>query len=230
MKILVVDDERDLADSIVTLLRTYQYDAEAAYDGDTGLQLAGGGSYDLIILDIMLPQVDGFEILCSLRGMGHTVPILLLTAKGDLDCRVYGLEHGADYYLPKPFSSRELMACVKALLRRQGVLDNKLTYGNTTLELSTSILSTEEDAIRLSSKEYELMKAFLMTKHRNISKESLIIKAWGYDTKATENYVEVYVSLLRKKLSAIGSNIAICAILRQGYHLEVRENDSKATR
>ena len=178
----------------------------------------------------MLPQVDGFEILCSLRGMGHTVPIFLLTAKGDLDCRVYGLEHGADYYLPKPFSSRELMACVKALLRRQGVLDNKLTYGNTTLELSTSILSTEEDAIRLSSKEYELMKAFLMTKHRNISKESLIIKAWGYDTKATENYVEVYVSLLRKKLSAIGSNIAICAILRQGYHLEVRENDSKATR
>lgn len=223
MKILVVDDEKNLADSIVELLRMNRYEAKAAYDGKNGLALAEDGKYDLIILDVMLPYINGFEMARSLRDTGYEVPILMLTAKGDLDDRVYGLEHGADYYLSKPFHSRELLACIKSLLRRQGAMDNRLTYGNTILDLATSVLFTDKGSVRLSSKEFDLLKVFMVTQHRNISKESLIVKVWGYDTNATDNYVEVYVSLLRKKLAAIGSNIVICAILRQGYHLEVQE-------
>ena len=222
MKILVVDDEKKLADSLVELLRRNRYQAQAVYDGNAGLEEAEAGHYDLVILDVMLPYMDGYEVAENLRALGSTVPILMLTAKGEVSDRVYGLEHGADYYLPKPFHARELLACVKALMRRQGVEDNKLSFGNTTLDLSTSILSTPQSSVRLSAKEFELMKALLMAKYRNISKEQLIVWVWGYDSNATDNYVEVYVSLLRKKLAAIGSNVMICAILRQGYHLEVK--------
>lgn len=221
MKILVVEDEKDLADSIVSLLRLRGFDADAAYDGRAGLNLAEGGGYDLIILDIMLPYMNGYEITKNIREDGMDVPILMLTAKTELEDRVYGLEHGADYYLPKPFHTQELIACVRSLLRRQGAIDNRLKYGNTTLELSTCRLSADSGSVRLSAREFEMMHVFMVSQHRNMSKESLIVKVWGYDSDATENLVEVYVSLLRKKLTAIGSDLAIVAILRQGYHLEV---------
>ncbi len=223
MKILIVEDEKTLADSIAALMRSNRYETQVAYEGRTGLELAESGQFDLLILDVMLPYINGFEIVKSLRSGGSDLPILLLTAKSDLSDRVQGLESGADYYLSKPFHSSELLACVKTMLRRQGALDNKLCYGNTTLDTATSILSTAQDSLRLSAREFGMMKALMTAKHRNITKESLIVKVWGYDTNATENSVEVYVSLLRKKLAAIGSNVEIRSILRQGYHLEVRQ-------
>lgn len=223
MKILVVEDDKRLADSIAELMKLNRYQADAVYNGRDGLEAAGRGEYDLIILDIMLPYVNGYEIAKNLRDSGSDTPILMLTAKSELEDRVYGLEHGADYYLAKPFHTRELIACVKALLRRQGALDNKISFGNTTLDLDTSMLSTGQGSVRLSSREFELMRIFMVTQHRNVSKETLLVKVWGYDTNAAENLVEVYVSLIRKKLTAIGSNILITAISRQGYHLETED-------
>lgn len=222
MRILVVDDERNLADSIVELLESKGYEAQAVYDGIAAVEQAESHSFDMLILDVMLPGMDGFQVTKTLREEGIDIPILLLTAKGDLEDRIYGLERGADYYLPKPFYTEELLACVKTLLRRQGAIDSRLSYGNTTLALATSILSTPTDSVRLSAREFELMKILLVSQHRNVLKETLLVKVWGYDSNATDNHVEVYISMLRKKLAAIGSDLTIRSIQRQGYHLEVR--------
>lgn len=222
MRIMVVDNERSLAESIVELLRSHGYEAEAVYDGVTAVERAETQNFDMLILDVMLPRMDGFQVTKTLRADCVDIPILLLTARGDLEDRIYGLERGADYYLPKPFHTEELLACVKTLLRRQGAIDSRLSYGNTTLALPTSTLSTDTGSVRLSSREFELMKILLVSQHRNVLKENLLVKVWGYDSNATENHVEVYISMLRKKLVAIGSNISIRSIQRQGYHLEVQ--------
>ncbi|MCF0238525.1 MAG: response regulator transcription factor, partial [Sphaerochaetaceae bacterium] len=152
-----------------------------------------------------------------------STPILMLTAKSELEDRIKGLNAGADYYLTKPFDSRELLACINALLRRQGGQVDEMTFGNTTLDLSTSILSCGEKNIRLSDREFDLMRFLLQSRERNISKEVLLLRIWGFESNATENHVEVYAGFLRKKLQSIGSNIRIEAIRRQGYHLEVDE-------
>ncbi len=222
MRVLIVDDDRLLARSIADLLQEHRFETDVAYDGRTGLEAAESDRYDLMILDVMLPEISGFEIAAYLRSAGSETPIIMLTARGDVSDRVYGLEHGADCYLPKPFHAAELLAYIKSLLRRQGIVQNKLVYGNTTLDVFTSQLSAAGLSVRLSAREFGLMRALMTAKHRNISKESLLVKVWGYDANASENCVEVYVSLLRKKLAAIGSDVVICAILRQGYHLEVR--------
>ena len=226
MNILVVEDERRLADSIVDLLHTNNYAAEAVYDGAEGYDCAASGIYDLLILDVMLPYMDGFQIAKRLRRDRVGTPILMLTARSDVNDRIGGLNSGADYYLTKPFNTGELLACVRALLRRQGPQTEVLSYGNTTLDLSTSILSADGgDSIRLSAREFDLMRLLLTSQYRNISKETLLTKVWGYDSNADENHVEVYVSFLRKKLTSIGSNLHIEAIRRQGYHLEVTQDD-----
>ena len=223
MKILVVEDEKLLADSIKMFLERKEFDVECAYDGKTGEQYAESGVYDLVILDIMMPEMNGYQVARELRGKHCQSPILMLTAKSDLEDRITGLDAGADYYLTKPFDTRELLACINALLRRQGGQVDEMRFGNTILDLSTSILSCGEKNIRLSDREFDMMRFILQSGEKNISKETLLIKIWGFDSNATENNVEVYIGFLRKKLQGIGSNIRIEAIRRQGYHLEADE-------
>lgn len=221
MKILIVEDEPLLSESIASLLKSHGYNTDAAYDGEMGLEYALLGIYDLIILDIMLPQMNGYEVARQLRAKKNGTPILMLTARTSLDDRIEGLDCGADYYLGKPFDTRELLACINALLRRQGVQVDTLTFGNTTLELSSAILICHDERIRLSAKEFEIMRLLMNAGPNNTSKELILSKVWGYDSDAVENNVEVYIGFLRKKLAYIGSDIKIEAIRRLGYHLEI---------
>ena len=223
MKILIVEDERLLADSLKTLLEKKGFQVEAVYDGETGEEYAQLGVYDLLILDVMMPKLDGYELARRVRASRCGVPILMLTARSALEDRVQGLNAGADYYLTKPFDSRELLACINALLRRQGSQVDELTLGNTALDLATWMLVCGERSVRLSAKEFDVMRALLQAGGANLSKESILARVWGYDSNATENHVEVYVGFLRKKLASIGSDIKITAIRRLGYHLEVDE-------
>jgi len=223
MKTLIIEDEKLLADSVKALLTQKGFDVECAYDGRTGAEYAELGVYDLLILDVMMPEMDGYQVAREVRAKRCATPILMLTAKSELEDRIEGLNAGADYYLTKPFDTRELLACIHALLRRQGGQVDEMRYGNTTLDLSTSILSCGEKSVRLSDREFDLMRYLLQSKERNLSKEVLLVRIWGFESNATENNVEVYVGFLRKKLQSIGSNIRIEALRRQGYHLEVDE-------
>lgn len=221
MKILIIEDEILLANSIQALLEAKGFDVEAVYDGETGTEYAELGIYDLLILDVMMPKMDGYQVARTVRAKRCSTPILMLTAKSELEDRIEGLNAGADYYLTKPFDSRELLACVNALLRRQGGVVDEMTYGNTSLELASGILICGEKQIRLSAKEFDVMRFLLQSGEGNLSKETILARVWGYDSNAVENHVEVYVGFLRKKLASIGSNIRIEAVRRLGYHLEV---------
>ena len=224
MKILIIEDEKLLADSVKMLLERKGFEVECVYDGKTGEQYAELGVYDLLILDVMMPEMDGYQVAREVRAKRCSTPILMLTAKSGLEDRITGLNAGADYYLTKPFDTRELLACINALLRRQGGQVDEMTFGNTTLDLSTSILSCGDKSIRLSDREFDMMRFLLQSRKKNLSKEVLLVRIWGFESNATENHVEVYVGFLRKKLQSIGSNIRIEAIRRQGYHLEVDES------
>ena len=224
MKILIIEDEKILADSIKSLLESKGFEAEAVYDGETGKDYAELGVYDLLILDVMMPKMNGYEVARTVRKNRCSTPILMLTAKSSLEDRIEGLNAGADYYLTKPFDSRELLACINALLRRQGGQVDEMVFGNTVLDLSSSMLICGGKEIRLSAREFDVMRALFQAKGRNLSKETILAKVWGYDSNAVENHVEVYVGFLRKKLASIGSNIKIESIRRLGYHLEA-END-----
>ena len=223
MKILVVEDERMLADSLRDLLTIKGFEVDVVYDGESGAEYAELGIYDLMILDVMMPKLDGFQVARRVRKMRCTLPILMLTARGETSDRIEGLNAGADYYLPKPFDTGELLACVNALLRRQGPQVDVLTFGNTTLDLESGSLQCGEHTLRLSAREFDVMRILMQTGGRNISKETLLDRVWGYDSDAVPNHVEVYVGFLRKKLNHIGSNVRIEAIRRLGYHLEVNE-------
>lgn len=223
MKILVIEDEKLLADSIQALLSKKGFEVEVAYDGETGEEYAELGIYDLLILDVMMPKMNGYDVARKVRARKCGTPILMLTARSGLEDRITGLNAGADYYLTKPFDTRELLACINALLRRQGTQVNEVVYGNTSLDLSSGMLVCGANSIRLSAKEFDIMRFLLQSGSRNLSKEVILARVWGYDSDAVENHVEVYVGFLRKKLSTIGSNIRIEAIRRMGYHLEVKE-------
>ena len=225
LKILIIEDEHTLADSLKLMLQAKGFEAEAVYDGESGEEYALLDIYDLVILDIMLPKQNGCQVAKKIRKNHISVPILMLTAKSDIEDKVQGLDSGADYYLTKPFDSRELLACVNALLRRQGTQINELVFGNTHLDIESASLACGENSIRLSAREFEVMRLLMTSKEKHISKESLLTKVWGYDSNAVENHVEVYVGFLRKKLASIGSDIRIEAVRRLGYHLECEKND-----
>ncbi len=224
MKILIVEDEKLLADSIRLLLEKHGFEADAVYDGDTGDMYVRQGIYDLLILDVMLPGKNGYDLARQVRKDHLGVPILMLTAKSELEDRITGLDSGADYYLTKPFDTRELLACVHALLRRQGADVNEITFGKTSLDLDSATLRCGEHSVRLSAKEFEIMRFLLQEGERNLSKEMILSKVWGYDSDAVENHVEVYIGFLRKKLTAIGSDIRIESVRRLGYHLEAEHD------
>ena len=223
MKILIIEDEKLLADSIKTMLEGRGFQVETVYDGETGADYAELGIYDLLILDVMMPKMDGYQVARHVRSHRCGTPILMLTARSSVEDRIEGLNAGADYYLTKPFDMRELLACINALLRRQGNQVDEMVFGNTALDLATSMLVCGEKSVRLSAKEFDVMRLLLQYKGNNLSKEVILAKVWGYDSNAVENHVEVYVGFLRKKLRSIGSNIKIEALRRLGYHLEVEE-------
>ena len=223
MKILIVEDEVLLANSLKTLLEKKGFTVEVAYDGETGKDYAETGVYDLLILDVMMPKLNGYDLARQVRAERCATPILMLTAKGELEDRIEGLNAGADYYLTKPVDTRELLACINALLRRQGDQVDELRFGNTALDLASGMLVCGAERVRLSAKEFDIMRFLLQSKGNNLSKEVLLARVWGFDSNAVENHVEVYVGFLRKKLASIGSNVRIEAVRRLGYHLEVAD-------
>lgn len=225
MKILIVEDEKLLADSLKAVLEKKGFGVDTAYDGEAGMEYAELGVYDLMILDVMMPKMNGYEVVKSVRAKHLGMPVLMLTAKSELEDRIRGLNAGADYYLTKPFDTRELLACVNALLRRQGTQVDEIMRGNTALDLSSAMLVCGSESVRLSAKEFDIMRFLFEAGERNLSKEMILARVWGYDSDAVENHVEVYIGFLRKKLKSIGSDIRIQAIRRLGYHLEVGTDD-----
>lgn len=221
MKILIVEDEMLLADSLKVLLENKGFQVETVYDGLSGAEYAELGIYDLLILDVMMPGLDGYQVARRVRAKRCSTPILMLTAKSQLEDRIEGLNAGADYYLTKPFDTRELLACINALLRRQGNQVDELKYGNTSLDLSSGMLVCGDKQIRLSAREFDVMRFLLQSQEQILPKEVILARIWGYDSNAVENHVEVYIGFLRKKLKSIGSNLRIVALRRLGYHLEV---------
>ena len=222
MRILVVEDEKNLASALVKLLEGQQYAAEAVYDGQSGLDYARSGQYDALILDVMLPGLSGFQIASILREEGIDVPILMLTARDKVNDKVRGLDSGADDYLTKPFTTEELLARVRALLRRQGTVQmDAVIFGDITLSLGASTLSRQDKQVRLSRKEQEVMYILMSLPPGHIvSKDELIMKVWGADSEAMDNNVEAYISFLRKKLLYLNSAVQIIAQRRLGYLLE----------
>ena len=222
MRILIVEDEVRLADTLRRLLHRSGYSADVCHDGAEGLDNALSGIYDLLVLDVMLPKMDGLTLLRTLRAQGSTVPVLMLTAKSELQDRVTGLDSGADYYLTKPFEAEELLACIRSLLRRgESTTADALRWEDLTLEQGTFQLLCGERSVRLSRKEYDLMALLLQNGQQVVSKEQILLKIWGYDSAAEENSVEVYISFLRRKLSHLHSRVRIKTLRMVGYCLEV---------
>ena len=221
MRILVVEDEVNLANAIVRVCTEQKYQAEAVYDGADAVDYATLAQYDVIILDVMLPKKNGFQVARELRKAGVATPILMLTARDDVKDKVMGLDSGADDYLTKPFDTEELLARLRAMTRRQGAVQlDELTFGDLTLSLNACTLASGDKEIRLSRKEFEVLR-FLMGRPESIaSKEELIVKIWGAESDAVNNNVEAYISFLRKKFYYLNSRVEIVAQRRLGYQLE----------
>ena len=221
MQILIVEDEVSLADAITAILKKEQYFVDAVYDGKDGLDYALSGIYDLILLDIMLPKMNGLDVLKALRENGISTPVMLLTARTEVNDKIKGLDCGADDYLTKPFNKGELLARVRALTRRKGEIpSNELKFGDIVLNQSTYELSCGNASLKLGAKEFRIMQMLMFSQKSIISKDEFIEKIWGYDSEAEYNSIEVYVSFLRKKLGAIRSGIQIKASRGVGYYLE----------
>lgn len=224
MRILIVEDETRLAETLRQLMEDQHYQADTVGDGADGVDYGLTGQYDLIILDVMLPKVDGFEVARRLRSAHISTPILMLTARDDTSDKIGGLDCGADDYMTKPFDSGELMARVRALTRRQGeVLGDVLKVGDLSLECSSRLLQVGERSVRLGFKEFEVMRLLMVNSRAVVSKETLIAKIWGLDSEAEDNNVEVYISFLRRKLEHLHSQVKIRTIRMVGYCLETGE-------
>ncbi len=221
MKILIVEDEVKLADALGELLHRSKNVVDVMYDGEEGYFAAKKGDYDVVVLDVMLPKMDGFEVAQRLRNNKINVPILMLTAKDDISSRVHGLDCGADDYLTKPFATEELLARVRALGRRNTeMVYDKLTVGDVTLTTSNYSLECGGKSVSLGNKEYEIMRLLFSNPKQVISKETIISKVWGKDGDVNDNNVEAYMSFLRKKLSFLGSKLNISTKRMLGYYLE----------
>ncbi|MCI8400196.1 MAG: response regulator transcription factor [Oscillibacter sp.] len=225
MRVLIIEDEVRLAGTLQDLMELNGYTADVSHDGEAGLDNALSGIYDVVLLDVMLPKLDGFGVLKRLRAAGNAVPVLMLTARDQVSDKVEGLDCGADYYLTKPFDPKELLACVRALVRRQPEIRNPdtLEFGGLRLEKSAFTLSCGERSVRLSRKEFDIMELLMRNRNLVITKESLLLKVWGYESDAEDNNVEVYISFLRKKLSHLHAAVKIRTIRMVGYCLEAEE-------
>ena len=221
MKLLIAEDEIDLAEALTAFFEKNQFTVEAVHNGADAYDYAREGGYDAVILDVMMPKMNGIEVLRRLREDGVTTPIMMLTAKAQKDDRVEGFDAGADDYLPKPFAPDELIARVRALLRRSGEFKpTVLSFGDLKLDPSTGMLSCGEEAVRLSGREFQLMELFLRSPKIIFSVDKIMERIWGWDSDAEINVVWVHISNLRKKLKLIGSSVAIRANRGMGYVLE----------
>lgn len=221
MRILIVEDNEKLAESLRDILGRQRYETDVCLDGAEGYEMVMSGLYDGVILDVMLPQMNGFQVLRSLRAGGSMVPVLMLTARGELADRVQGLDSGADYYLTKPFENQELLACLRTILRRQpAIVPELLTFGDLTLNPASSQLSRGEKSVTLSSKELEMLTILFKNAGCFIPKETLLLKIWGYDSSVNANSVEAYVSFIRKKLALLQSSVTVRVARNIGYTLE----------
>lgn len=224
VRILIIEDEKRLADALGAILREQKYMTDTVFDGNAGYDYAVSGIYDCIVLDVMLPGKNGFEIVSSLRRAGVSTPVLMLTARDTIPDKVRGLDAGADDYMTKPFSPEEFLARVRVLSRRRGeVVMDEVRVGDLVLSLSSSELSRGANtrSVHLNFKEAELLKLFLARPGVILSKEELITRVWGYDSDAGDNNVEAYVSFLRKKLTFVGSRCELISVKKLGYKLEV---------
>lgn len=221
MKVLIVEDEVRLADALGQIMKEQNYKADIVNDGTDGLYYGLTNEYDVIILDVMLPGKNGFQVVQKLRESRIRTPVLILTARDDISDKVNGLDKGADDYLTKPFIPEELLARIRALSRRQGeVFVDEMIFGDLTLNLSSNDLSCGAKSIHLAYKEFEVLKLLMSNSGKIISKDTLISRVWGNDSDAEDNNVEAYISFLRKKLNFIGSKVEIGTVRKVGYRLE----------
>ena len=221
MRILIVEDEQRLAETLADIITRNKDIADVCHDGARGLDHARSGIYDAVILDVMLPGMNGFEIVRRMRESGCTTPVLMLTARTDLGDRIHGLDNGADYYLTKPFETLELLACLRAILRRsESIKPEDIAYQDISVNLATSELVCGARAVRLGAKELELIRLLIANQNILLPKESIYLKIWGYNSEADDSIVEVYISFLRKKLEHIRSKVKIAVVRRVGYRLE----------
>lgn len=222
MKLLYAEDERSLSEAVVDVLEYHKYKVDAVYDGQDALDYAENDQYDGIILDVMMPRRSGFEVLQTLRAKGDRTPILLLTAKAEVEDRIQGLDLGADDYLPKPFAMGELLARIRAMLRRrEEFTPDLLTMGNLSLDRQSYNLCVGENRMLLPKLEFQMMELFLLNRGIYLSTEDILVKVWGYDTDAEIGIVWVYISYLRKKLASLGANVSLKAKRGIGYTLEL---------
>lgn len=222
MRVLIVEDEKDLAMILSEILEIEGYYTDVVYDGVSGLDNAMSGIYDIIIIDVMLPKMNGLQVLYEIRKSNISTPILILTAKSEIEDKVYGLDNGADDYLTKPFNTKELLARIRALLRRKEkvIIDENLKFADIILDKYTHQIYKNEQKVKLTKKEYDIIELLILNQGKVISKEKLTVKIWGYDTDIEYNSIEVYVSFLRKKLGAIKSQVNISTVRGLGYTIK----------
>ena len=221
MRLLLAEDEKALSKALTAILVRNHYAVDQVYDGQAALDYLQADNYDGVILDIMMPKLDGISVLKELRRRGNLIPVLLLTAKSEVDDKVLGLDAGANDYLTKPFHSQELLACIRAMTRVQAAQSNStLQFGNVTLDRATFEVSSPTGSFRLANKEFQLLELLMNNPRCLISTQRLMEKIWGYDSDAEINVVWVYISYLRKKLAALDANIQIKATRNAGYSLE----------
>lgn len=226
MNILVIEDEYSLADAVAETLKKEKFNVVIKTNGEEGEDEALTENYDLILLDVMLPEKNGFDILKYMRQLKINTPVIMLTAKSEIEDKLNGLEHGADDYITKPFAMRELMARVKAVLKRSNNIEDteKLEYGDFVLDLRNAKLISDDNEIQISRKELEILEQLLLNKNQVLSRENLLERIWGYDSEAEYNNVEVYITFIRRKLKLINSKVNIKAVRGIGYKLEVKDD------
>lgn len=220
MRILLAEDERSLARALVKIFEKNNYSADAVHNGEDALLYLDGGNYDVVILDVMMPKMNGITVLKEIRQHGNQIPVLMLTAKAEIDDKVLGLDSGANYYLTKPFDTKELLAAIRAITRTTVEVDSKLRFGNITLDRSTFALASPTGNFRLANKEYQMMEMLLAAPHHIISAEQFMEKIWGFDSQTEISVVWAYISYLRKKLAALKADITIKSSRNIGYSLE----------
>ena len=220
MRILLAEDERALSKALIKIFEINNYSADAVYNGEDALAYLESDNYDVLVLDVMMPQIDGIEVLKRIRAKGNNIPVLVLTAKAEVDDKVLGLDSGANDYLTKPFNTKELLARIRTITRSRSSYDSSLKFGNITLNRATFELSSDTKSYRLANKEFQMIEMFMSNPRQLISVERFMEKIWGFDSEAEINVVWVYVSYLRKKLKALNANVYIKASRNAGYTLE----------
>lgn len=224
MRILIVEDEKALSRVLVKIFEKNYYSVDAVYNGQEALDYIATGNYDIVLMDVMMPVMDGITALKKIRADGNQIPVLLLTAKSEADDKVMGLDSGANYYITKPFDTKELLAVVRAITRKEEQTDNRLHFGNITLDTSTYELASDTDSVKLTNKEFQMMEMFMSNPKILVSADTLMERIWGYDSDSEINVVWAYISYLRKKLKNLNANFTIKSSRNSGYSLELTDD------